>query len=280
MKVDRQLKAVVSEMYDPMLIGNTSVEVDLATYSRSVKASKSHSLFPSADRRLPFHISGQIAHVLIRDLLVRYGWRVLSHDLGRGSSPLVLEDPVKFTEKTIGIRLNEKVRKLIRSPNIGIPGLSLRCDMLVARRGMFAMIEIKSSRTDTEVFRLTLPQYLYYNNAHSVGIPIKLILVKFLDCLHISITRYFGELTQKDLFKVTLYMGGSKLQVLRLTLNNPYSNLTKIARMIPRMPKEWVKGHLEDLESAGLIAKEKNKWYCTEKGRIFLKNRDISQKIQ
>jgi len=268
------MKAIITEMDEPMLIGNITIDVDLSAYHGKVKASKSHSIQPIADRRRPSHIVGAIGHLLMIDLLIRHGWETLPYSLGRGTHPLHLGDPVKFLENTTGKLLSEEARKFLNSRRIGFLGMGLESDILVAKKDMFAMGEIKSSQKNIGVFKLTLPEYIYYNRAYEAGVLIKLILVKLLDDVHVSISKYIGELTNTGLFRVTLYTGGSKPYILKLVLKNPGVNLTEIASMIPGMPNWAVESHLMELDLARLVYKEKDKWYCTHKGSTLIKSKE------
>jgi len=256
------MKVIVEELNEPTLIGNVTFQAPLLVY-RKIQALKSLSLNPIV-------ITGQIGHILVMELLIKHEWVVLPHRLGKGTHPSIKDDPVMFLEKKMGKTLNIKTRKFLSSKILGIPGLALECDMLVAKKDAFVMIEIKSSKKDIKSFAISFNQYIYYRKAVNLGIPVKLVLVEILDDIYISISSFFGELNDKSLLRVTVYKGGSKYEILKVIWKYGYINQAKIAKEITRMPNPVIGAHLVELESAGLVEKEGDKWHCTQKGSMLM----------
>jgi hypothetical protein len=264
---------IIKELDTPILVGNVTLDADLSDYYKRIK---SGSTRPEVDRRRPSNIIGRAGQLLVSDLLTKHGWKIMPYELGLGTSPLHIGNPVEFLENTLGRTLKKELKEFFLSPCIGIPGMTLRADILAAKKDVFVICEIKASRKETRVFNLTLPQYIYYNKACELGIPVKLILVNFSDNVYVHISGYVGRLIDNGLFKITLYTGGSKPLILRLVSKKVGATLTEVAEEIPNMPLEWMELHLTELESAGLVYKEKDRWYATSEGLMLIKSKMIS----
>ncbi len=218
----RWVKVIIREVDMPTLVGNTTLDVELSVYHERIKGLKSMSINPTADRRRPSNIIGVFGQLLVTDLLTEHGWKIMTYELGRRTHPLHLGKPVEFLENTTGRRLGEELEKFLSSPCVGIPGMGLRADILMAKKDVFALGEIKSSQKDMKVFNLTLPQYIYYNRANELGVPIKLFLVNILDNVYIYISRYVGRLIDNGLFKIHIVQCGSKPSILRPISKKPW----------------------------------------------------------
>jgi hypothetical protein len=267
----RVMRVIIKEVDMPLLVGNVTLDADPSDYYKSIELG---SIRPRARQRPP-NIIGRAGQLLVNDLLTKYGWRIMPYKLGLGTSPLHIGNPVEFLENILGRKLKKELKEFFLSPCIGIPGMTLRADMLAAKKDVFVICEIKASRRETRIFNLTLPQYIYYNKACELGIPVKLILVNFLDNVYIRISGYAGIFIDNGLFKITLYTYGSKPLILRTVSKKAGATLTEIAEGIPGMPPEWVELHLTELESAGLVYKNKDRWYATSNGLSLINSKMI-----
>ena len=176
---------IVRESDHPILIGDKNLSIDLTEYQRRVATVSSHSIKPVPDKRRKSHIVGQIGHLLMVDLLINTGWKILGHSLGRGTSPLVQEDPVDFIEREAELTVSEEQKNFLRRETCGLPGLRSVGDLLIAKKGIFVIVEVKSSMKDTNAFYLSINEYITYNEACKFRIPVKFALIKFLEKIYI-----------------------------------------------------------------------------------------------
>lgn len=226
----------ISESDKPVLLGDKSLQITPSDYLDKAKSLDPGRKDLIRDRRRPFALRSQIAHLLVVDLLREAGWKVAPHRLGRGTSPFDLSDPVKFIESTQNQRLSDEIKSFLRGRHPGIPGAGLRCDLLVANEEDFVLLEIKSTTRDTYKFRFnSLGQLLFYLQADKLGIPVKLVCVRFLDSWRMVLARF----PEREFLKGKLMSPGVgvvqdgtllSLLILRHLIRKKRSNVTTIAR--------------------------------------------------
>lgn len=198
-KNEKQIKNIeILEKDEPILIGSRTFKINLSNYIKQTM-----NLCPPKTNKttiLKSKIQSQVSHRLIVDLLKDTTWKIIPHKLGRGTSPLFLQDPVNFIENIQNCKLSNRIRDFLSKRYEGIPGLGPRCDLIVANKKHFVLLEIKSTTRESNLFQFnSFKQFLFFIWAVELNVPVKLILCKFAgDILRILISNSpGGELIKK-----------------------------------------------------------------------------------
>jgi len=246
----------IRESDDPLLLGNKVLRIRPSDYVTPVKLLRPHGLRKKADRRREVALESQIAYLLVTDLLEKAGWKITPHSIGHGTHPL-MNDPVEFIERIQRQPLSDEFRTFLSRRHTGIPGTRLRCDLLIADKRRFALLEIKSTVKDSSRFPLnSLGQLFFYLRAVELGIPVKFVHVKLLGNWSITLACFpegelvrSGAISPRTYARQTDYGISLKLLILKYLAASPSADPATINSELCdlRVRVEWrLHGLFED----------------------------------
>jgi len=263
----------IRESDDPLLLGNKVLRIRPSDYVARVKLLRPHGLRKKADRRRKVVLESQIAYLLVRDLLEKAGWKIIPHSMGHGTHPL-MNDPVEFIEKIQRRQLSDEFRTFLSRRHTGIPGTRLKCDLLIADKRRFALLEIKSTMKDSSAFPLnSLGQLFFYLRAAELGILVKFVHVKFLDSWSMVLACFpEGELVGSGAISPMAYARPTdyeiflKLLILKYLAASPPADPATINSGLDdfRVRVGW---RLEGLFEDGLVRRVSEASYCPKCGK-------------
>jgi len=255
------------------LLGNKVLRIRPSDYVARVKLLRPHGLRKKADRRRKVVLESQIAYLLVRDLLEKAGWKIIPHSMGHGTHPL-MNDPVEFIEKIQRRQLSDEFRTFLSRRHTGIPGTRLKCDLLIADKRRFALLEIKSTMKDSSAFPLnSLGQLFFYLRAAELGILVKFVHVKFLDSWSMVLACFpEGELVGSGAISPMAYARPTdyeiflKLLILKYLAASPPADPATINSGLDdfRVRVGW---RLEGLFEDGLVRRVSEASYCPKCGK-------------
>lgn len=266
----------IRESDDPQLLGNRFLRIRPSRYVKQAKVQRPHALVTGLDRRRGIALESEIAHLLVVDLLKNAGWKIAAHSLGRGTHP-VTRDPVEFIERTQERRLPVEIRAFLSRKIVGIPGLRLAADLLIADKRRYALLEIKSTVKNSPKFPFgNLGQLSYYLEAAELGIPVKLVHIKLLqEGWKLSLTSFpNGELVKNGAIAPMLYSNSKRdgkllsLLILQHLLKHPSLTPAGMASAIGE-DNARVAIWMEKFRGGGLIEASCQTSYCHRCKRLL-----------